>query len=84
MGDFNWCINCIHDRAVMIAGEDREHLTPCWDCGGDCGYLHRNFVNKYCSTCKYRNMTGEEDPPPPCGECGDDYHCWEQGEENED
>lgn len=74
------CQNCIHLDGAIIAGEEREHLTPCWNCGD----YYRNYVNKYCSTCKYRDMNGEENPPPPCHECGEDYHCWEQGEEDEE
>ena len=72
------CQNCVHLRGAILAGEEHEHLTPCWTCGGSLGDLHMNFVNKYCSTCKYRDMTGEDDDPP-CGNCGDDYHLWEEG-----
>ena len=68
------CETCIHLQGAILAGEDREHLTPCWDCGD----YHHNYVNKYCSTCKYRNMNGEDDDPP-CSECGDNYRMWSEG-----
>ena len=75
------CHNCIHLAGAIIAGEEREHMTPCWNCGD----YHLEYVNKYCATCKYRNMTGEENPLPPCSKCGEDYHLWEQNEkETED
>ena len=67
------CSICSHQNAVVIAGESREHLTPCWTCGE----YHRNFENKYCSSCKYRNMNGVDDNPP-CSDCGDDYRRWEE------
>ena len=68
------CDTCLNLTAAIIAGEEREHLTPCWDCEG-----WRNYVNKYCSTCKYRNMNGEDDDPP-CHDCGSDYCKYEEGE----
>ena len=71
------CKDCIHDTAARIAGEDREHLTPCWGCGD----YHRNFVNKYCSTCKFRAMNDEI---TPCAECGTAYRMYQEGDSKDE
>ena len=66
------CFLCSHQQAAIIAGEAREYLTPCGSCE-----KYSSFENKYCSTCEYGDMTGDDDNPP-CSECGEDYHLYKE------